>query len=310
MIYFAQERLGSGELNYVRSKVVTGFRKFNIISRFVSWRPMRRRGRSRRRSRYYLVALLSIVMAVVLYFSLQALTDYMARESMARLLSSRPDCSSLPKRALIADSLSIDYPNESLIRKISVLLEGAGYFVDIKKGAEVTPDLYSRLNEYSIVILRVHGGKADVVVDGRDIKINGLFTGLEWRDEYVGFKQNGTGTRAFPYNSTKAYLALLPKFFYERLGGLFCKGSVVIVASCYSLYTRDIADAFASKGLTYYLGFEGLVSVDYIDKALERLLSLVLTKNYSWVDAVDRLLKEIGPDPTMGEYMTAIYYRG
>ncbi|MEM4970302.1 MAG: hypothetical protein QXE01_03515 [Sulfolobales archaeon] len=280
---------------------------YTIISTVMS--RSSRKGRRSGYHRYYLVAALSIIIAIVIYLSIPSITDYIARENVARLLASRPDCSSLPKKALIADSLSIDYPNEVLINRISELLRRAGYSVDIKRGADVTPELYSRLNQYSIVVLRIHGGKADVIVDGRDIKINGLFTGLEWRDEYMGFKLNGTGTRAYPYNSTKAYLAVLPKFFYEELEGLFCRGSVVIVASCYSLYTRDIADTLGSKGLSYYIGFEGLVSVNYIDNALERLLDLVFTKNLTWVEAVEEVLRELGPDPTMGEYMMIINYR-
>ncbi|MEM1611364.1 MAG: hypothetical protein QXQ57_06945 [Sulfolobales archaeon] len=259
---------------------------------------------------YYLIASISLIILLTQYISFQTLSEFIARENTIRLLASRPDCSSLPKRALIADSLSLDYPNEPLIQRLSDLLRRAGYSVDIKRGVEVTPELYSRLNEYSIVILRTHGGKADVVVGGRDIRFNGLFTGLEWRDEYMGFKLNGTATRAFPYNSTKAYLAVLPKFFYEKLGGLFCRGSVVIAASCFSLYTRDIADVLALKGLTYYIGFESVVRVDYMDKALEKILSLVLTENYTWEDAANKVLEELGPDPVVGEYMKVIHYSG
>jgi hypothetical protein len=259
---------------------------------------------------YYLIVSISLLIFLSQYLFLQTLSEFIARENNIRLLASRPDCSSLPKRALIADSLSIDYPNEPLIQRLSDLLRRAGYSVDVKRGVEVTLELYSRLNEYPIVILRTHGGKADVIVGGRDIKINGLFTGLEWRDEYMGFKVNGTGTRAFPYNSTKAYLAVLPKFFYEKLEGLFCRGSVVIVASCYSLYTRDIADVLAMKGLTYYIGFESVVSLDYMDKVLEKILNLVLIEDHTWENAASKVLEELGPDPIIGEYMKVIHYSG
>ncbi len=262
------------------------------------------------KSIYYLIASISLLILISQYLFLQALSEFISRENSIRLLASRLDCSSLPKRALIADSLSIDYPNELLIQRLSDLLRKAGYSVDIKRGVDVAPELYSKLNEYSVVILRTHGGKADVIVEGRDIKINGLFTGLEWRDEYMGFKLNGTGTRAFPYNSAKAYLAVLPKFFYEKLEGLFCRGSVVIVASCYSLYTRDIADVLAMKGLTYYIGFENVVTVDYMDRALEKILSLVLVENHTWEDAASEVLEELGPDPVVGEYMKVIRYSG
>lgn len=270
-------------------------------------RKGKRRSSRRTRFRYY-VALILISLAIIILISANTLSDYFSRVYMLNMLASRPDCSSQPRRALIADGLYRDYPNDAMIERISAILRSSGYVVDVRRGSEVSPDLYSRLNEYSVVILRIHGGKADIVVDGRDIKINGLFTGLEWRDEYIGFKENGTGTRAFPYNSTRAYLAVLPSFFEKRISGLFCKGSVVIVASCYSLYTRDIADTLATKGLSYYLGYEGLVSLDYIDKSLEKLIEYVFKYNMTWTDASRKVLEELGPDPTMGEYMQVIHY--
>jgi general stress protein CsbA len=271
-------------------------------------RKGRKRSSRRPRFRYY-VALILIPLAVLVFIAANIVSDYFSRAYMLSMLSSRPDCSSLPRRALIADSLYSDYPNNAMIERISAILRSAGYVVDVRRGSEVSPDLYSMLNEYSVAILRIHGGKADIVVDGRDIKINGLFTGLEWRDEYIGFKENGTGTRAFPYNSTRAYLAVLPSFFEKRISGLFCKGSVVIVASCYSLYTRDIADTLATKGLSYYIGYEGLVSVGYIDRSLEKLIEYVFKNNMNWVNASKKVLEDLGPDPTMGEYIQVIHYR-
>ncbi len=274
-----------------------------------SRRRSKRSGR-RRRKIYYVVLIIAvaIVMVTAVPMLVSYVGDYLAREAMLRALASRPDCSSMPKRALIVDSLSLDFPNASLVEEIRRILESAGYSVDVKTGSEATPDLYARLNQYQVVILRIHGGKADITVGGQNIRINGLFTGLEWRDEYQGFKQNGTGTRAFPYNSTKAYLALLPDFFDKRLEGMFCRGSIVVVASCFSLYTRDIADVLATKGLSYYVGFEDAIALDYMDRSLETLVNLVFRHNMSIEDAVDKIYNELGADPFSGSYMELIHY--
>ncbi len=103
------------------------------------------RGKSRK-SVYYFIVSISLFIFVFQYLFLQTLSEFIARENNIRLLASRPDCSSLSKRALIADSLSIDYSNEPLIQRLSDLLRRAGYSVDIKRGVEVTPELYSKLN--------------------------------------------------------------------------------------------------------------------------------------------------------------------
>lgn len=272
-------------------------------------RPRRGKAFYYRLSYYLLIIIVaSLVSVITVPMLVGYVSDFLARESLMRILESRPECSSLPKRALIVDSLSLDFPNKSLIERIRGVLEQAGYVVDVKIGSEVTPDLYARLNEYSVAILRIHGGKAETRIGNEIIKINGLFTGLEWRDDYQGFKQNGTGTRAYPYNSTKAYLAVLPEFFDKRLQGLFCRGSIVIAAGCFSLYTRDIADALAAKGLSYYLGFEGAVTVGYIDRVLEVLTTLVFKNNVSLEDAVKSIVEDLGPDPFTNGYMELIHY--
>jgi len=66
------------------------------------------------------------------------------------------------RRALVADSLSIDFPNLELDNYIVDVLKKAGYEVDFFYGSEVDLKLYSELTNYSLVILRAHGGKAVV----------------------------------------------------------------------------------------------------------------------------------------------------
>jgi len=183
-------------------------------------------------------------------------------------------------KALIADSLMSDFPNPELIDYLINVLVSSGYDVDVVYGSDVSLTLYSRLTDYSLIILRVHGGKAIYrTPDGTIHKINGLFTGVLWSDEYYELKKEWIATRAFPYNSTKAYLAVLPRFFDVRLKGRFKPNSVVIVASCYSLFTRDKADALGRRGLSIFIGWEGLVTLEHMDEALKLLMDKVFRGN-------------------------------
>lgn len=61
-------------------------------------------------------------------------------------------------RALVADALSVDFPNPGLDRFLVETLEQAGYRVDYVNGTGVDLELYRRLTDYDVVILRVHGG--------------------------------------------------------------------------------------------------------------------------------------------------------
>ena len=213
-------------------------------------------------------------------------------------------------RALVADSLMLDFPNPELINYLVSTLRGAGYDVDVVYGSDVNLTLYSRLTDYSLIILRIHGGKAVYrTPDGTIHKLNGLFTGVPWSDEYYELKVKWIATRAFPYNSTKAFLAVLPRFFDVRLKGMFKPNSVLVVASCYSLFTRDIADALGRRGLSIFIGWEGAVTLKHMDEALKLLIDKVIKENLTWTEAVKAVNEELGPDPVYGEELKIITYK-
>ncbi len=210
-------------------------------------------------------------------------------------------------RVLIADSLSIDYPNPELINYIADLFRSKGYEVDIYLGEEVDLSLYANLTSYEIIILRIHGGKAEYRDrEGNLRAINGLFTGLKWSDEYNELKRNWIATRAFPFNSTEAYLAVLPKFFEERLNGMFVEGSVMIVASCFSLYTLDIAQTLINRGLSKFIGWRDVVVLDHMDNVIKRLVEKVVLEGKNWDQAVLEVNSELGPDKVSNDYLKIV----
>jgi hypothetical protein len=253
---------------------------------------------------HYLIGgiVVGLVIVVTLYYSgIQTLPS-----------SSTSSTNNLPPvkpRALIADSLALDYPDPQLIDNLTRALQESGYEVDLVTGSDVNMTLYSRLTDYDLIILRVHGGKAVYKTpDGTIHKINGLFTGVPWSDEYTYLKLNWIATRARPFNSNKTFLAVLPKFFDTRLKGRFRPGAVVIVASCYSLFTNDIANSLGRKGLTAFIGWEGPVSLDHMDKIVEALVNIKLKGNITWVQAVKSVNEKYGPDPTYNDYLKIVIY--
>ncbi len=249
-----------------------------------------------------LIAVLVIVVAVYYYSSTQISPPY----NTSAASSPTP----LKPRALIADSLALDYPDPQLISNLTRTLKQSGYEVSIVTGEDVNMSLYSRLTDYDLIILRVHGGKAVYKTpDGAIHKINGLFTGVPWSDKYAYLKVNWIATRARPFNSNKTFLAVLPKFFDTRLKGRFRSGAVMIVASCYSLFTNDIANSLGRKGLTTFIGWEGPVSLKHMDKVVEALVTLRLKKNVTWVQAVKLVNEEYGPDPAYNDYLKIIIFK-
>ncbi len=211
-------------------------------------------------------------------------------------------------RALVANSLYIDYPNPDLDRYLVRILERAGYRVDLVLGEAVDLDLYSRLTQYSLIILRVHGGKATYRLPAGEVRrINGLFTGLLRRSDYEYLKRRWIATRAFPYGSKKAYLAVLPKFFEERLRGRFKPGTIMVVTSCYPLYTLDISNILAKKGLSMYIGWRGPVSAVHMDRALLNLVRYVV-ENLTWTEDVGKVNDILEPDPSTKEHLYIVIY--
>jgi hypothetical protein len=242
-----------------------------------------------------LIALVGISLATYIFITSNQEERLLIRNAEAR------------GRVLIADSLSIDYPNPELINYIASLFRSKGYAVDIYYGEDVNLSLYSNLTNYEIIILRIHGGKAQYRdKDGNIRYLNGLFTGLKWRDEYLELKKQWIATRAYPFNSTEAYLAVLPKFFEEKFKGGFIENSVMIVASCFSLYTPDIADALFRRGLSKFIGWRDVVTLEHMDNVIKRLVEKVVLEDKSWDQAVFEVNNELGPDKVSNDYLKIV----
>jgi len=209
-------------------------------------------------------------------------------------------------RALIAYALQISYDYRPVIERIAEILRDHGCVVDIAIGRAVNLSLYAHLNRYSIAILFVHGGKAVFRVDDRVYRINGLFTGLPWSPRYEELKREWIATRAFPFNSTKAFLAVLPHFFDVYMKGRFPPNSVVVVAGCYALYTPYIAEALFRHGLRVFIGWPGAVTPHYLFNATEKLVEYAVGEGLGWIKAVEKVNRVVGPDPVYHDHIVCL----
>jgi hypothetical protein len=89
--------------------------------------------------------------------------------------------------------------------------------------------------------------------------------------------------------------AINANFIMEKMQGRF-DDTVIIMMGCSCLYLEDMAAAFTLKGASTYLGWDGSVGLDYVDRAAAELITSLCTGGMTVAGAV----AEIGPDPDWG----------
>ncbi|MEM2996468.1 MAG: hypothetical protein QXK52_03040 [Candidatus Bathyarchaeia archaeon] len=207
-------------------------------------------------------------------------------------------------RALIVDGL-FHHPNRGFIEEASRLLVEAGFEVDVVGAEGVTVEFYRLLPSkgYRLIILRVHVGPVYRHLPGGGKIAEGtvLFT-TEIYDEkrYVDLQAAGLLAVARIYGRPKvSYFAVPPWFFEEASTGRF-ENSTVILDSCYGFYWEApyiMAETFLYKGAKVFIGWDGEVQADHTDRAVLELLRALLVERLSVKEAVDRVMKLVGPDP-------------
>ena len=225
------------------------------------------------------------------------------------------------KRALIIDSLYEWTPNEELLSYLEGSLGKAGYSVDVIKGSSATVDAFRNLTFYDLVVIRCHGGylKPGESLGGRTLSDYApvVFTGEKYSEclplscKYFLERLSEEVVRGdFQIgNATASVFALTPLFF-ERLRGEFKKGAAVIVASCYGLSGRALADAFLGKGASYFISWNWKVTTQVMDEGLRMLVEEAVVKGKGWSEAVKDVSRALGPDPAGGGKLNIVEKRG
>jgi hypothetical protein len=207
-------------------------------------------------------------------------------------------------KAAIVDQLAILEPNQAFIDQITAELEAGGFEVDVYQGEEVNVKLYRQLPKYGyeLIIFRAHAGLLKGEGDSQVVvkEETYLFTTEEYRQtRYVREQLDDQILPAEMVADFPLVFAVNSKFVLESMEGRF-QDTVVIMMGCSCAYLGDLATAFRLKGASSYLGWDGSVNLDYVDRATAALITNLCAEKMTVEGAVATTMAEIGPDPDWG----------
>jgi hypothetical protein len=206
--------------------------------------------------------------------------------------------------AVIVDSFYSSTPK--FTDAATAFLTSKGIHVDVYKDENVTVDLYKQLPAYgyNLIILRVHAG----ILQTDPTAPTFLFTnepynaGSMWEEQLEG---QVLGGKIDPGNSSEQSLFTIgPAFVAMSVEGNF-NNSVVMLSSCFGLYTDQLADAFVKKGAKVFIGWDEKVALSQSDEACNLLLKVLIDEKMTVSKAVEKVITEVGEDKT---YNSALKY--
>ncbi len=217
-----------------------------------------------------------------------------------------------PKTAVIADQLSLYYPNSTFIQTATRLLEQANYQVTYIPHDKVTVDFYRNLPKRGdgFILLRVHG--TAVSLDQAGEKIEEPFTSLvtaEAEDlaKYPQEIKNGWIGRFWPDNPAEPpTFTVMQGFLTNAMVGQF-NHSVIVLMGCDGLRgQRGTGKLFVERGAKAVVGWNDNVSADHMDKAIAYLLEEYLGKKETLDQAMQNTAQVIGADPSYHSELKAM----
>ena len=191
------------------------------------------------------------------------------------------------------------YENDpSFTEEMTKLIESLGYKVQVFKGEDVTVDFYKTLPKLGagLYILRVHAGVLNTSMETY------LFTSEEynqidhWVEQLTGQVAKGF---ANPISEENPVFAVGPAFVEMSMEGDF-RGAAVILSSCLGLYDPRLAEAFVKKGVRVFISWDEKVSLSHTDKAVLRLVELLLADRVTVKEAVSKVMEEVGVELEYG----------
>ena len=209
--------------------------------------------------------------------------------------------------AAIIDQIHDSFPNESFQQKAQQYLEKAGYDVDVYTTEDITVDFYKKLPSlnYKFIFIRTHSVE-DLAYEYPTF----LFTGEKYDiNKYVGeqiFGQVGRGIPIYQQqldelikndelSSDKTYFMVGSKFVDELMVGKFPQ-SVIVLAGCESVRTKDLAYSLLERGASSVIGWDSTIGSMESDKVMLALLEEVLINKIKITDAILSVMQEFGSD--------------
>jgi len=205
-------------------------------------------------------------------------------------------------RAAILDQLSLYLPNQAFVQSSMAILTNDGFEVDYYGENEVTVELYRKLPSlgYDLVILRVHSG---LMQKGGEITRNvAFFTSEPYSTtKHISEQLNDEVSVGIPSlepfeGDEEAYFVITPKFVRSSMDGRF-DNTLIIMMGCDGLAYTPMAEALIERGALAYIGWNDVVTIDYVDNATLHLLNGLIAERKTIWDAVMDTREEVGPDP-------------
>jgi hypothetical protein len=216
-----------------------------------------------------------------------------------------PPHSNSGTRAAIVDQLAIMEQNQDFTDRVTAELEACGFEVDIYSGEEVNVKLYRQLPQYGykLIIFRAHAGLLQAEEDSEVVGVKRatyLFTAEEYRQtRYVSLQLDDQLLPAEMTADFPLVFAVNSRFVLESMQGSF-DNTLIIMMGCSCSYLEDMAAAFTLKGASTYMGWNGSVSLDYVDRATTDLIANLCTQKMTVGEAAAKTMTGIGPDPEWG----------
>jgi len=261
-------------------------------------RKFRKRSKAKDRSSLGLMvpSVAIVCMAVVLYLA------WSPAGTRQRQVASTTVSTAVPERPLefkaaIIDQLAIFSPESAFVEEARKTLTSAGFTVRHYAPREVTVDFYRKLPSlgYRLIVLRVHSAVSD---DGGVYPFTSEpYSESEYPfEQLMGYVGKGSVTKDPPY-----YFAISPSFVTYGMEGNF-RGAIIILSTCHGLCSPKLADRLIQRGASVVVGWDGLVDLPHTDKATVVLLK-ALVKGFTVMQAVEDVMKEVGPDPQYGSLL-------
>lgn len=237
------------------------------------------------------------VFLVVLVFSLLAYSFLIRADNG----SSSSENQSGVLKAAIVNQLSATQPNQEFVNESTSILTGADFKVDYYESDSVTVNFYRNLPKhgYDLIILRAHSGLE--TLGGQVSKTVCFFTSEPYsKTDHVSEQWSNAVSKGKPTvnpeEEEETYFVIRPKFVRSSMAEDF-DNALIIMMGCDGLVYTKMAEAFMDKGALAYIGWNGLVEADYVDRATLHFLRGLIEEKETINDAVWDTREEIGPDP-------------
>ncbi|MGA1976025.1 MAG: hypothetical protein ABSG92_10365 [Conexivisphaerales archaeon] len=243
-----------------------------------------------RRQKRMRLAILSVAMVAILVVAVVALTVWGGGQ---------------PKgggSVAIVDMFYSQSPNFTDQAVATLQAHGISYYV--YKDSEVNVNLYRNLPTfgYKLIILRVHVG----ISEGSGQPAF-LFTAENYSTGKYPVEQLSDQIQPGVINlATKEnpVFSIGPGFVADAMNGNF-RGATVIISGCYGQQNTLLADAFLKRNATSVIGWDGLVTLDHTDEAVQVMLALIVD-GHGVNQSVYEAQAEVGPDPAYNSTLSIV----